>query len=85
MKAVYLEAGSGGSNPVPTEMIAEVAGMVDIPIITGGGLKTPEACAARIEAGASFVVMGSQFEGEISLELLKEVTDAVHRAESISV
>ena len=85
MKAVFLEAGSGAVQAVPSEMVAEVAKVVDIPIITGGGLKTPEDCVARIEAGASFVVMGNSFENDPHLGLLREVTDAVHRAETVSV
>lgn len=85
MKAVFLEAGSGAVQAVPTEMVAEVAAVIDIPIITGGGLKTPEDCAERIEAGASFVVMGNSFENDSELSLLREVTDAVHLAETVTV
>ena len=85
MKAVYLEAGSGAVEPVPIEMVAEVADLIDIPIITGGGLKSPEDCAARIEAGATFVVMGNSFENDPGQSLLCEVTEAVHRSETITV
>jgi len=85
MKAVFLEAGSGAVNPVSTEMVAEVARLIEIPVICGGGLRTPEDCAARIDAGASFIVMGDSFELDPSKNRLREVTEAVHRAESVSV
>jgi geranylgeranylglyceryl phosphate synthase family protein len=49
MKQLYLEAGSGARNPVPAAMIKSVAQNVNIPIIVGGGIRTPE--QARISMG----------------------------------
>lgn len=83
MKMVYLEAGSGAQMPVPLPMIRSVSEYIDIPIMTGGGLHTPEECAARIEAGASFVVVGNGLEKDADHNLLKELTSAVHIKESI--
>ena len=83
MKLAYLEAGSGASQSVPCEMISAVASYISIPIITGGGLKTPEACAGRIEAGASFVVVGNNLETKKNFTYLQELTQAVHPKESI--
>lgn len=78
MKLVYLEAGSGAEQPVPVEMIHAAAATIDIPILTGGGLHTPDDCAERIEAGASFIVMGTRLEYDKSLNLLRELTAASH-------
>ena len=85
MKLVYLEAGSGAQNPVPLEMIRAVRSCVDIPVAVGGGLKSPEDCAARIEAGASFVVMGNYLESDSNFGLLKELTAATHCKDSIKI
>ncbi|KAA3634123.1 MAG: geranylgeranylglyceryl/heptaprenylglyceryl phosphate synthase [Calditrichaeota bacterium] len=83
MKLAYLEAGSGAKYPVPVEMIQAVASYTNIPIITGGGLTSPEACTERIDAGASFIVVGNILEKELSLEKLYEFSQAVHTKESI--
>jgi phosphoglycerol geranylgeranyltransferase len=85
MKFVYLEAGSGAAQPVPEEMIRAVASYTDIPLIVGGGLTTPEACAARIEAGASFVVVGNGLENDPRFNLLRDLTTASHPKETVTV
>lgn len=85
MKLVYLEAGSGAQNPVPLEMIRAVQSCIEIPVAVGGGLKSPEDCAARIEAGASFVVMGNYLESDSNFGLLKELTAATHCKDSIKI
>ena len=83
MQLVYLEAGSGAELPVPPGMVNDVSSCVEIPVVVGGGLGTPEDCASRIEAGASFVVAGSRLERDPSLTLLRELADATHRQESL--
>lgn len=83
MKLIYLEGGSGAKQPVPLRMIRSVASYIDIPIITGGGLTTPDECAARIDAGASFIVMGNNLETDHDFSYLQELTSAVHMKESI--
>lgn len=62
MSLVYLEAGSGADRPVPPEMIRAVKSAVNIPLIVGGGIRTPEAAAAAREAGADVVVTGTLLE-----------------------
>lgn len=85
MKMVYLEAGSGASNPVPVEMITTVVSHIEIPVMVGGGLSTPEQCARRIEAGASFVVCGNCFENDPKHSYLQEMTAAAHQREQVTV
>lgn len=85
MKLVYLEAGSGAQQPVPEGMVHAVASYVDIPLLVGGGLTTPEECAARIEAGASFIVVGNGLENDPTFALLRELTAATHPRESVIV
>jgi len=62
MKLVYLEAGSGAERPVPDTMITAVAAGVEIPVMVGGGIRTPETVARKVAAGASFVVVGNHIE-----------------------
>ena len=64
-------------------MVAAVSSIADIPVMVGGGLETPEECAARVDAGASFVVMGTSFEREPHFSILRETAAAVHREESV--
>ncbi len=64
MKFIYLERGSGADSPLPPEFVAQVAAVVDIPIIVGGGVRTRAAACALIEAGASAIVTGTVVEEE---------------------
>ena len=59
---IYLEAGSGAKTPVSIDIIRAVKEKVKIPLIVGGGIRTPEAMNAAFNAGASIVVIGNHFE-----------------------
>lgn len=85
MKLIYLEAGSGADKPVPIKMIQYVSSYVDIPVIVGGGLKTPESCADRVKAGASFIVVGNSIEKKFDPGYIKELASAVHYKGKVSV
>ncbi len=61
-QVVYLEAGSGAKVPISSEIIAAVRSHISIPIIVGGGIRTPEAMQAAYNAGADIVVIGNHFE-----------------------
>lgn len=76
LKLIYLEAGSGALIPVSTSMISKVKKMIQIPLIVGGGIKTPEMAAEAVKAGADVIVIGTAFEKEP--ELLKRFADAIH-------
>ena len=76
LKLIYLEAGSGALVPVSTSMISKVSQMIKIPLIVGGGIKTPEMAADAVKAGADIIVIGTAFEKEP--EMLKKYADAIH-------
>lgn len=76
LKLIYLEGGSGAVNPVSDSMISKVRQMIDIPLIVGGGISTPEMAAAKARAGADVICVGTRFEEEP--ELLQRFADAVH-------
>ncbi|WP_295338169.1 geranylgeranylglyceryl/heptaprenylglyceryl phosphate synthase [Flavobacterium sp.] len=63
-KLMYLEAGSGAVNSVPTAMITAVAARISIPLIVGGGIRSREAINAAYNAGADLVVIGTAFEND---------------------
>lgn len=76
MSFVYLEAGSGADVPVPPEMIRAVKNELSVPLIIGGGIRTPEDAAAAREAGADAVVTGTFIERVSDSGTLKAVVDA---------
>lgn len=61
-KIIYLEAGSGALQAVPDKIIADVRKHCTVPIITGGGIKTPETVKNKFIAGTNIVVLGSAVE-----------------------
>lgn len=75
LKTIYLEAGSGALNPVPEHMIEAVRGAISIPLIVGGGIRTPEKAAASLRAGADMLVVGNAVEKEPGL--LRELSAVV--------
>jgi phosphoglycerol geranylgeranyltransferase len=78
-KTVYLEGGSGARLSVPEEMITAVSESISIPLIVGGGIRTPEQAQKKVAAGASFVVIGNHFESDHNFSSMKEFSDAIHQ------
>ncbi len=75
-KLIFMDAGSGALNPISTEMIEAVSNSIDIPLIIGGGIKTPEKARKNVEAGADLIVIGNKIEKDPNL--LLEFSDAIH-------
>ena len=67
LKTIYLEAGSGALNPVSKTMIEAVSGGLSVPLLVGGGIRTPEKAAANFRAGADVVVVGNAIETDPGL------------------
>ena len=59
---IYLEAGSGAHTPVSPDIIRAVRAQLQLPLIVGGGITTPQAMLRAYEAGADMVVIGNHFE-----------------------
>jgi len=78
MKLLYLEAGSGAVHPVPDEMIAGMANICNLPMIVGGGIKTPEIARQKVKAGASFIVTGNVLEENRNNGMIAEFAQAIH-------
>ncbi|OGG49540.1 MAG: geranylgeranylglyceryl/heptaprenylglyceryl phosphate synthase [Candidatus Handelsmanbacteria bacterium RIFCSPLOWO2_12_FULL_64_10] len=78
MHCVYLEGGSGAAMSVPEEIIRAVSSYITLPVIVGGGIRTPEAAAEKVQAGASLVVIGNAIEQMRNASLIRELADAIH-------
>jgi putative glycerol-1-phosphate prenyltransferase len=79
MKCVYLEAGSGARYSVPDRLIQTLSHYVSIPMIVGGGIRTPEEARKKVKSGASFIVTGNVLESNPDdMNLVREFADAVH-------
>ena len=59
---IYLEAGSGAENPVPTEIINAVRENVSIPVAVGGGLRSRQEISDAFHAGADLIILGNGCE-----------------------
>lgn len=79
---IYLDAGSGARFPVNKEMIKTVSENINIPLIVGGGIKTPEKVLENCLAGAQVVVVGNAIENDLSL--LKELCAATRSLATIN-
>ncbi len=78
IKLLYLDAGSGADQSVPNEMIGGINHYCSLPMIIGGGIRTPEELSGKVAAGASFVVTGTITEEQTQISLIKEFADAAH-------
>ena len=76
MNLIYLEAGSGAKEPVAPGIVEAVNDAVDVPLIVGGGIRSPETASETVNAGASIIVTGTIIE--LHSNRMKELADAVH-------
>ncbi len=82
MKLIYMDAGSGAQQAIPESMIRAVSQAVDIPLIVGGGIRTPEKVLLNMKAGADVIVVGNAIEKDPSL--LIEMAEAAHEMDIVS-
>ncbi len=75
LKTIFMDAGSGALITIPEEMITFVKGSIDIPLIIGGGIRTPEKAKSILEAGADIIVIGNLFEKDP--KLIHDFTDVI--------
>lgn len=76
-----MDAGSGAMNAVSTSMIEAVSGATNIPLIVGGGIRTPEKAAENVLAGADVIVVGDAIEKDP--QLIMDISAAVHAPHTI--
>jgi phosphoglycerol geranylgeranyltransferase len=78
MKLLFTDGGSGADDAVPVEMITAITEMCSIPLVVGGGIRTPRQVAERVDAGASFIVVGNAFEARPDPSYIAEMAAAAH-------
>ena len=61
-------------------MIAAICEVCTVPLVVGGGLRTPGEVARKVRAGASLIVVGTAIEQRPDRVYLKELAAAVHGA-----
>lgn len=59
---IYLEAGSGADSAISSELINKVSQNINVPLIVGGGIRTPEQATEVFKAGADIIVAGTIVE-----------------------
>jgi phosphoglycerol geranylgeranyltransferase len=59
MRFVYLEAGSGASEPIPASHVRAVKEATTIPVIAGGGIRSGAQARALLDGGADILVTGT--------------------------
>ncbi len=73
MRVIYLEAGSGVTEPISSELINKVRKIFNGILIVGGGIKSAEKAIEISNAGADIIVIGTLIE-EKGFEIkLKEI------------
>ena len=83
LKLIYMDTGSGALNPVPGNMIKEVKKYISVPLIVGGGIRTPEEAYNIALAGADMLVIGTI--AEESPEMVSQISKSVHYHQPISM
>jgi phosphoglycerol geranylgeranyltransferase len=82
MRFIYLEAGSGAKNPVPSDMIHIVKHYIDIPLIVGGGIRDRGQALAAASAGADIIVTGNVVEDTGVRRKVSEIIEGIRRRRS---
>jgi phosphoglycerol geranylgeranyltransferase len=75
LKCIYADAGSGASQPITTDFVKTVCDEIHIPLIAGGGIRTPDTAVSLAEAGATALVVGNAAESDPGL--IAEIINAL--------
>lgn len=62
LELIYLEAGSGASAHVPSNIIRAVRDNVSVPVAVGGGIKSGDDVRLIYQSGADLVILGNGCE-----------------------
>ncbi|MEM4224351.1 MAG: geranylgeranylglyceryl/heptaprenylglyceryl phosphate synthase [Desulfurococcaceae archaeon] len=67
LKYLYLEAGSGAPEPVPSSFPQMVKRFTKLITIVGGGIRSPETARLLVNSGADIIVTGTIVEKDANL------------------
>jgi phosphoglycerol geranylgeranyltransferase len=76
MRLIYMDSGSGAKRAITESMIHSVARQIQVPLVIGGGITSPEKAYLNCKAGADVIVVGNAIEKDSSL--IKEMAAAIH-------
>lgn len=76
LKLIFMDAGSGAARPITASMINAVSRRISVPLVIGGGIRTPEKALENVKAGADIIVVGNAIETDPTL--IEEMAFAVH-------
>jgi phosphoglycerol geranylgeranyltransferase len=79
MRVLYLEAGSGASEPIPPETIRRVRKFYDGTLFVGGGITSGKAAGKAAKAGADVLVVGNLLQTPGYEKILREIVAAIKR------
>ena len=82
-QVIYLDAGSGASEPVRADMIIEVRKVITVPLIVGGGITCFDEAYTALEAGADILVVGNATEKKP--QTIREIAGAVKAMNGLNV
>jgi len=75
LKLIFMDGGSGATNPISESMINMVSQAIDAPLIIGGGICDGEKAIANCNAGADIIVVGNSIEKKPNL--LEEIAQSI--------
>jgi phosphoglycerol geranylgeranyltransferase len=77
MRALYLEAGSGSSRPMPPEIVRAVRAYFQGLLVVGGGITTSSVATSLADAGADLLVIGNLLEAKDFKSKLEPIAAAL--------
>lgn len=78
MRLLFADGGSGAAGSVSETLVSAISELCTTPLVVGGGLRTPNDVARKVQAGAQFVVVGSALEARPDRGFLSELAAACH-------
>lgn len=85
-KLFHMDVGSGAPEPVPVEMVKTARRLINLPIVIGGGIRTPQQAGELVKAGADILITGNILEHTKDVsKTVSEITEAIHKTERIIV
>lgn len=76
LRIIFMDCGSGAQKAISESMLKMVKQSINIPLIVGGGINSPELAGKICQAGADVVVVGNALEKEP--ELVASIAEVVH-------
>jgi putative glycerol-1-phosphate prenyltransferase len=80
MRLLFADGGSGAAGSVSEPIVSAISEVCSVPLVVGGGLRSPNEVARKVQAGAQFVVVGTAVEARPDGGFISELAAAAHIA-----